>query len=164
MSKLYELPDLKQLKEWKTYDQEGFNSLIKILSKHKKILILATKDSGKNTFQNSIVNYIHRSHRETLVLPSIEGIRLKKVKSHKKINEYKKFCKSQKSYVACFQHSSFSEEDINNHLIEFSSWFDCVLDLRNIEGQRILFAIYEGNKNLKCTYQNKKSKHKQIAA
>lgn len=36
MTKLYDLPDLKQLKEWKTYDQKGYEALVKMMGTHKK--------------------------------------------------------------------------------------------------------------------------------
>ena len=164
MTKLYDLPDLKQLKDWKTYDQKGYEALAKMLSTHKKILILATKDAGKNTVQNSIVNFIHRSHKEILVFPSIEGVNIHKMDSNKKMNDLKKICKNQKSFVACIQHSGDVEIPVSEFVSEFAGWFDCILDLRNYEGQRILCAIYEGSKTFKCTYKHKFVKSNLVAA
>lgn len=158
MTKLYDLPDLVQLKEWQAYDQRGYEALISMLKSHKKILILATKNAGKNTVQNSIVNFIHRSHVETLVIPSLENVNLNKVKSNKKINDLKKLCKNQKSFVACIQHSGNCQLPVSEFVSEFEGWFDCVLDLRNFKGQRFLCAIYEGRKAFKCVYEHNLAK------
>jgi hypothetical protein len=164
MTKLYDLPDLKQLKEWKTYDQKGYEALVKMMATHKKILILATKNAGKNTVQHSIVNYIHRTHAETLVIPSLEGVNLQKMKSNKKITQLKKMCKDQKSYLACIQHDGDWEMPVSDYVAEFSGWFDCILDLRFYEGQRILCAIYEGKKSYKCVYKHEFVKTNRVAA
>ncbi|MGZ3692251.1 MAG: hypothetical protein ACXVLQ_17860 [Bacteriovorax sp.] len=164
MTKLYDLPDLLQLKEWKTYDQTGYEALVKMLGSHKKVLILANKNAGKNTVQNSIVNFIHRTHEETLVIPSLEGVKINKMNSNKKINELKKMCKNQKSFVAAIQYDGNHEVPVSEYVGEFSGWFDCVLDLRNVEGQRILCGIYAGKKSFKCVYKHHFIKSHLVAA
>ena len=164
MIKLYELPDLKQLKEWQTYDQKGYEALVRMLSSHKKVLILATKNAGKNTLQHSIVNFIHRTHVETLVIPSVENIRMNKIKSNKKINDLKKLCNNQKSFIACIQHDGDHQSSVNEFINGFSGWFDCILDLRSFDGQGVLCAIYEGHKSFKCVYEHDLVKSYFIAA
>jgi hypothetical protein len=163
-NKLFDLPDLKELRDWQTYDQKGYEALVGILKGHKKILILATKNAGKNTVQHSIVNFIHRSHSETLVIPSIEGVNMNKIRSDKKINNLKKLCNNQKSFVACVQHSGNHQMSVSEYVNEFDGWFDCVLDLRNFDGNRVLCAIYEGKKSLKCVYEHELVKSYLVAA
>jgi hypothetical protein len=152
MKKLAKLPDLEKLRDWKSIDKKGYQVLVKALKGEKKILVLATKNAGKNTVQNSIVNYIHRSQKETLVFPSVEKVDLGKIKSNKKLNEMKKICLTQKSYVAAIQYTGAVA--VSEFISNFFGWFDLVLDLRKFKDQRLLCAIYEGKK-LKCSYRHK---------
>lgn len=135
-----------------------------MMGKHKKFLVLATKNAGKNTVQHSIVNYIHRMHEETLVIPSIEAIKLDKMKTNKKINQLKKMCQDHKSYVVSIQHNGGAKVSVSEYIEDFAGWFDCVLDLRFHEEHRILCAVYEGRNTLKCVYQHELLKNFKIPA
>lgn len=153
MAKLHDLVDLEQLKEWKAFDQKSYNLLLKMIKKNKKMLVLATTtNAGISTVQNAIVNYIHRCHEETLVIPVLKTVNMNKSKSDKNINSLKKLCKGQKNYIASIHHTKNYKIPVPEAVKNLSGLFDCVLEMRNIEGTRTLVAIYEGKKSLKCIY------------
>ncbi|CBW26037.1 hypothetical protein BMS_1159 [Halobacteriovorax marinus SJ] len=163
MSSLRQLPDLGQLKKWGSLDASSFKEIRAALEKNQKILILAPKDSGKNTVQHAIVNYLHRMHKEPMVLPSIEGVSAKKFKSNLKLKSMKKHLRNFKSYVAAIQYTGSSKTDISDLTSYLLEDFDLIVDLRNISGSRVVCNLIKGRKNINLIYTNPKFE-KYIAA
>jgi hypothetical protein len=118
-------------------------------------VLATTTNAGVTTLQNAIVNYIHRCREETLVIPVLKTVNMNKVKSDKSIKALKKICKDQKHYITSIHHTKSYKGPVSEAVNEFAGLFDCVLEMRNDEGTRVLEAIYEGKKSLKCIYKRK---------
>lgn len=154
MSNLSILPDLAQLKKWGSLDSQSYKEIISALEKHQKILIIAPKNSGKNTVQHAVVNHLHRLYKEPFVIPSIEGVPTKKFKAHSKIKGLKKLIKEFKSYVASVQYLGNSKTDISELTEYLLPHFDMIIDLRNLDGNRVVCNIIKGSKSPNYIYSN----------
>ena len=154
MSKLEVLPDLAQLKKWGLMDAKSIQEVSSALKKHQKFLIIAPKNSGKNTVQHAVVNHLHRLYKEPFVIPSIEGIPTNKFKAHSKIKGLKKLIKDFNSYVASIQYQGNSKTDITELTEYLLPYFDLIIDLRNLNGNRVICSLIRGRKNPNYVYYN----------
>lgn len=154
MKAVKRLPDLQQLKKWGTLDNKAYKEITKALQSKKRFLILSNKNAGKNTVMAALVNYLHRSQKETFVYPSIEGISPKTFRTNTKIKNFKRTVKPFSSYVTAFQFSGSAYTDVTSMVEYFLKDFDIIIDLRNIEGHRTVFSIYTGKESINFRYVN----------
>lgn len=144
--------DLKQLKTWGTLDSNSYNELINHLDKSVKVLILSPRDSGKSTVQASIVNHFHMKQKELLVVPSINGVSLKNYKTNKKIKTLRSIIKNFSAYIAAIEYKESPKSDIKDISKYFLNDFDLIIDLRNIDGNRVVYNLIKGQKRVNYKY------------
>lgn len=163
MGELCVLPDLGQLKTWGAMDKKCHNEIVAALESKGRILILAGKNSGKNTLQHAIVNHMHRLHKDPFVIPPVEGVPSKCFHSNKKMADFKRLIKKFDSCVASIQYLGSDKADISGLVDFILPDFDLIVDLRNLDGQRVVCNLIKGRKNPSYFYTNSKFK-KFIAA
>ena len=156
MSNIKSLPDLAQLKKWGAMDSKSYKEIVSALDKNHKILILAPKNSGKNTVQHAVVNHLHRLHKEPIVVPPVEGIPTSKFKANIKLKGLKKLIKDFNSYVVSIQYLGSSKSDISELTEYLLPHFDFIIDLRNLDGDRVICNLIKGRKNINYVYSNPK--------
>lgn len=156
MSHIKELADLEQLMKWGTMDSISYKEVLSALERHQKILIVAAKDSGKNTVQHAVVNYMHRLRKEPFVIPSIEGVPTKRFKNHLRLKGLKRLIMGFNSYVASIQYLGNSKTDISELTEYLIPHFDIIIDLRNLDGHRVICNLIKGRKYPNYVYTNPK--------
>ncbi len=154
MSNLRQLPDLSKLKAWKSMDLESYKEITASLEKGQRVLILAPKDSGKNTVMNAVVNHLHRLQKDPFVIPAMEGIPTKGFKAHHKVKQLKKLISGFDSYVAAVQYTGSGKTDINKMVEYFLPHFDLIIDLRNMNGRRVVCNLVKGRHKANYIYTN----------
>lgn len=164
MSNLVYLPELKELKKCGVIDHTIYQEMNKALTNHKKFLILAPKNCGKNTYQHIIINHLHRIQKDPLVVPSIERIPLKNFNIHPKIKNMKKVIKEFKSYVVTIQHTGSTQSDTSNLAKNLLPHFNLIIDLRILDGNRTIGHLIKGRKKINYIYINPELDHFSSAA
>lgn len=140
--KLKKVVDLNQLKTWGCLNKKNFKLLNKSLEKKKKVLILATKNAGKNTVQHAIVNHYHKLLKDPFVVPPIEGIPIRSFNRNKKVVQLKKMISNFKSYVVAIQHTGMARSNIEEMANYFLTDFDLIIDLRNVKkNERVVYNL-----------------------
>ena len=95
-----------------------------------------------------------KTSRRLSYIPSIEGIPTNKFKAHSKIKGLKKLIKDFNSYVASIQYQGNSKTDITELTEYLLPYFDLIIDLRNLNGNRVICSLIRGRKNPNYVYYN----------
>lgn len=154
MNQLLKIPALAQLHKLKLIDKKSNKMLSELIENSNKVLVIASKASGKNTLQNSIVTNFLNRQKDPLVIPPTTGISLASISSNSKLKSLKSMIKDYKCYITSIEYRNNVNSNIEELVKLFLKEFDLIIDLRKIEKDRTICNIITGNVRLNYIYTN----------